>query len=109
MTPHEIRVPFPLDMLGDLDTTLRHVEDRHLSGLDTPEKREGFHPLISAVRAIKAAIQAHRAKAAEDALHVPLERSHLSALLDFAQGAPGGGPDERRATTNVAEWLDQDI
>ena len=112
MPQHEIRVPFPLDMLGDLDTTVRFVEDTHLSQYDTPEKQRPFHGLIHAVQALKAAIHGHRSKPATEAGAagtIEVERGHLKALFDFAQGAPGGGPAERRAVVNVAEWLDQDI
>jgi hypothetical protein len=113
MQPHEIRVPFPLDMMGDLDTTLRYAEDRHLSDPRAAEQQHaGFHPVAAAIHAIKAALQAYRAKAAEEAIafdHVPLERSHLATLMDFAQTGPGGGPEERRAIGNVSEWLDRDI
>ena len=112
MEPHEIRIPFPLDMMGDLDTTLRYAEDKHLTGLDASAQRDGFHPLAAAIHAIKSAVQAYRAKAAEEAVsfdHVPLERSHLATLMDFAQTGPGDGPDERRAVGNVSEWLDRDI
>ena len=68
--------------------------------------------LAAAIHAIKSAVQAYRAKAAEEAVsfdHVPLERSHLATLMDFAQTGPGDGPDERRAVGNVSEWLDRDI
>ncbi len=111
MAPQEIRIPFPLDMMGDLDTTLRYVEDKHLVGLDTPEKQAGFHPLAAAIHGIKAAIQAYRAKAAEEAIsfdHIPLERSHLATLMDFAPDDVGAG-DAYRAAGNVSGWLDRDI
>lgn len=109
MSPQEIRVPFPLDMMGDLDTTLRYVEDRHLVDPQAVAKDERFHPLAAAVHAIKAAIQAYRAKAAEEAAsvdHIPLERSHLATLLDFG---PEPGHEAHRAAGNVSAWLDQDI
>jgi hypothetical protein len=109
MAPQEIRVPFPLDMMGDLDTTLRYVEDRHLVDPQAVAKDARFHPLAAAVHAIKSAIHAYRAKAAAEAVsfdHIPLERSHLATLLDFA---PEPGHDAHRAAGNVSEWLDRDI
>lgn len=112
MAPHEIRIPFPLDMMGDLDTTLRYAEDKHLVAIDPARRNDGFHPLAAAINAIRSAIAAHRSKAAAEAAsadHVPLERSHLATLMDFARAEPGGDQAERRAIGNVSEWLDQDI
>ncbi len=112
MPNREIRVPFPLDMLGDLDTTLRHVEDTHLAQYDTPEKQRPFEAVIKAVHALKAALHAHRSASADEAQGAPglhVERGHLETLLDVAQGVPEGGPETRRAVLNVSEWLDQDI
>ena len=111
MAPSEIRVPFPLDMMGDLDTTLRYVEDRHLVDPNAA-KGEHLHPLAAAVHAIKSAIAAYRAKAAEEAVsldHIPLERSHLATLMDFAPDDSEAGHDAHRAAGNVSEWLDRDI
>ncbi|MBW6396699.1 hypothetical protein KPL78_02520 [Roseomonas sp. HJA6] len=111
MKPHEVQVPFPLDMLGDLDTTLRHVEDNHLATLDTPEKQQPFHALVAAARAIRAAIHAHRAKSADaqDLPYIPLERQHVSDVVAFARGAQDVGADAHRAATNVADWLDRGL
>lgn len=111
MDPREIRIPFPLDMMGDLDTTLRYAEDKHLAGVDASETKGGSHPLAAAIHAIRSAIQAYRAKAAEEAIafdHIPLERSHLATLMDFAPDDVGAG-DAYRAAGNVSEWLDRDI
>lgn len=111
MEPREIRIPFPLDMMGDLDTTLRYAEDTHLAGADPSATKEAVHPLATAIHAIKAAIEAYRAKAAEEAAsfdHIPLERSHLATLMDFAPGDVGAG-DAYRAAGNVSAWLDRDI
>ncbi len=110
LEPKDIRIPFPLDMLGDLDTTLRYVEDRHL--VDMNAAQAGFHPLAAAVHAIKSAIQAYRAKAADEALSIenlPIERHHLATVMDFARMGTDGDPDQRLATGNVSEWLDRDI
>ncbi|BDG72446.1 hypothetical protein [Roseomonas fluvialis] len=112
MDPQESRIPFPLDMLGDLDTTLRYVEDKHLAGIDAPETHEHLHPLATAIRAIKAAIQAYRAKAAQEALSIddlPIDRDHLATVMDFARIGDDGEPDQIRAAGNVSEWLDRDI
>lgn len=111
MEPREIRVPFPLDMMGDLDTTLRYAEDKYLKGIDASGQQEGFHPLAAAIHAIRTAIQAYRSRAAEDAVsldHISLERSHLATLMDFAPDDVGAG-DAHRAAGHVSEWLDRDI
>ena len=107
MEPHEIRIPFPLDMLGDLETTLNHVEERHLIPGKAGDIQEGFHPLAAAVKAIRAAIASHRAKAVEGeaaADRLPLERSHLATLMDFAPD----GSMAADASANIAGWLDRE-
>jgi len=108
MPPQEIRIPFPLDMMGDLDTTLRYAEDRHLVGLDTAEKREPFQPLIKAIHAIKAALHAHRTAPSSET-HVAMEREHLALLSDFVTDSAGVGADEHRAASAVAGWLDREV
>jgi len=109
MPQHEIRIPFPVDMLGDLDTALVHVEDTHLSQLDTVEKQGPVQALIAAVKAMRAAIHAHRSGPADEASHLPLERAHLLALSDAVRDASTGESDRHHAATRVADWLDREL